>query len=477
MKFCNHCGESINEEVKFCPHCGKANSKKKHMLIYFILMIMLFIVFEIGSEFIYSASFEIISLSKYGNYIILESLWALTVFIMLVSAGNAYIFRWKKVPIRKSLSLAAPPVAIALITFFANFASAFEYNFVDVLGLAFYCFTIGLTEEFMCRGWLLTEFIERYGYDYKHVKLSILASALIFGFMHITNIFAGQTLFETVMQIIQTLGIGYLLGSVFYRTRNIWSVVFIHAFYDFSLMLGEIDRFFVCTGEATSTSNLYSIILSTILCVIYFAVGEYNLRKTETYNLLPDVKELTQKEIDDSKRTTNLCKSVIIGCFLIIMIINFIDINETSITCNPYPRKTLNGNYSIKKVYYKEYEFYEANTTSLIYIKDDKYYKKNVKTNEETVLTDLSNDLIVIHNDNYNVLAYYNNKDRIIHYEKYTYFSNESTKVREYQVPSLESFGVIEFDDNKEYIFFTSKDINYGFIDSDSQLYEVDFDD
>ena len=67
MKFCGHCGESINENVKFCPHCGKANGKKKHMLIYFILMIMLFIVFEIGSEFIYSASFEIISLSKYGN--------------------------------------------------------------------------------------------------------------------------------------------------------------------------------------------------------------------------------------------------------------------------------------------------------------------------------------------------------------------------------------------------------------------------
>lgn len=477
MKFCGHCGESINENVRFCPHCGKANGKKKHMLLYFILMIMLFIVFEIGSEFIYSASFEIISLSKYGNYIIIESLWALTVFIMLVFAGNAYIFRWKKVPIRKSLALAVPPVAIAIMTFFANFASAFHYNFIDVIGLAFYCFTIGLTEEFMCRGWLLTEFIERYGYDYKHVKLSILASALIFGFMHLTNIFAGQTIFETLMQVIQTLGIGYLLGSVFYRTRNIWSVVFIHAFYDFSLMLGDISRYAVCTGGESQAINFYSFMLSTILCVIYFAVGEYNLRKTETYKLLPEVKELTENEIKDSKRTTSLCKTVIITCLCLIILLGFININEEKIECKPYHRKTISGNYSIKKVYYKEYEFYENNTTSLIYIKGDKYYKKNMNTNEEVELTDLTNDLIVIHNENYNALAYYNKKEDIIHYEMYEYNSNSNTKVKEFKVPKIETFGVLESDTLNEYIFFTSQDIEYGMIDSDLELYEITFDD
>ncbi len=477
MKFCGHCGKSIEDTVKFCPYCGKGNNKKKNMLIYFILMVMIFILFDIGSKLIYSSSYEIISISKYGSYIILESIWALTVFIVLVWAGNSYIFHWKKVPIRKSFALALPPVVIALLMFFLNFSSAVSYNFVDVLGLSFYCFTIGLTEEFLCRGWLLTEFIERYGYDYKHVKLSILSSAIIFGCMHFTNIFAGQTVFETVMQVIQTAGMGYLLGTVFYRTRNIWSVVFIHAFYDFSLMLTDIGQYAVCTSTGVTESNLTTILVSVLLAVIYLALGEYNLRKTKTYDLLPDVKELTDKEIADSNRTTKLCRLIVLISFAAIIVLNIVTPDVKTQECKPYPSKTISGNYSIKKVYYKEYKYYEGNQISRIYIKGDKYYKQNEYTKDETELTSTNNDLIVIHNENNNILAYYDKEESKIHYEKNNFTFDNNPIVIDYPVPQLESFCVIEFDNGEEYIFFTSNDIRYGIIDSDSQLYEVTFDD
>ncbi len=477
MKFCGHCGKSIEEDVKFCPYCGKGNKKKKHMLLYFILMVMIFILFDIGSKLIYSSSYSIISLSKYGSYIILESIWALTVFVMLLWAGNAYIFHWKKVPIRKSFSLALPPVVIAIIMFLTNFTEAVSYNLVDVLGLALYCFAIGLTEEFLCRGWLLTEFIERYGYDHKHVKLSVLASALIFGCMHFTNIFAGQTFFETVMQVIQTAGMGYLLGTVFYRTRNIWSVVFIHAFYDFSLMLTEIGRFAVCTSTGETESQLTTIIVSVLLAVIYFALGEFNLRKTKTYDLLPDVKELTEKDIADSKRTTKLCRLIVEISFAAIMVTNYVTPDVQIKECKPYPTKSISGNYSIKRVYYKEYEYVESNTVSRIYIKDDKFYKQNKYTKEESELTSSKNDLIVIHNETNNILAYYDKENNKIHYEKNTFILGDNPIIMDYQVPELESFGVIELESGEEHIFFTSKDIPYGMIDSDSVLYEVSFDD
>ena len=477
MKFCGHCGKSIEEDVKFCPFCGKGNHKKKHMLIYFILMVMIFILFDIGSKLIYSSSYEIISVSKYGSYIILESIWALTVFIILLWAGNAYIFHWKKVPIRKSLSLALPPMVIAILMFLTNFSYAVSYNLTDVLGLALYCFAIGLTEEFLCRGWLLTEFIERYGYDYKHVKLSILASALIFGCMHFTNIFAGQTFFETLMQVIQTMGMGYLLGTVFYRTRNIWAVVFIHAFYDFSLMLAEIGQYAVCTSTGTTESQLTTIVVSVLLSVIYLALGEFNLRKTKTYDLLPDVKEITKKEIDDSIRTTRLCRLIVLISLACIFVTNFVTPDVKTKECKAYPTKTINGNYSIKKVYYKEYEYIESNKTSRIYINGDKFYKQNKYTNEVTELTSSKNDLIVIHNDNNNVLAYYDKEENKIHYEKNNFKFDDNPIIIDYPVPKLESFGVIEFDNGEKYVFFTSKDIKYGMIDSDSVLYEVNFDD
>jgi membrane protease YdiL (CAAX protease family) len=477
MKFCGHCGKSIDEDIKYCPYCGKPNSKKKNMLLYFFLMVMIFIIFDIGSKLIYSSSFEIITLSKYGSYIILESIWALTVFIMLVWAGNSYIFRWKKVPIRKSLGLALPPVIIGILTFTFNFSNALAYNFIDVIGLLFYCITIGLTEEFLVRGWVLTEFIERYGFDYKHVKLSILASALIFGLMHLTNIFAGQTVFETLMQVIQTTGMGYLLGTVFYRTRNIWSVVFIHAFYDFSLMLTDINRYAVCTGTAQTENTLVTLVVSILLCVIYFALGEYNLRKTKTYNLLPEVKELTKKDIEDSKRTTRLCKLVVAISFVSIIVADYMTPEMETQVCKPYPTKEISGNYSIKEVYYKTYDFIEYGKTSLIYIKDGKFYKKNKYTNEEEVITSEKNDLIVLHNETNNILAYYDKENSKIHYEKYNFSISGNPIVIDYPVPKLEIFGVLELEDGEEHIFFTSKDIHYGIIDSDSQLYEVNFDD
>ncbi len=477
MKFCGHCGKSIEEEVKFCPYCGKGNHKKKHMLVYFILMVMVFILFDIGSKLIYSSSYEIISISKYGSYIILESIWALTVFIVLLWAGNAYIFHWKKIPIRKSLSLALPPVVIAVLMFLGNFSSAVSHNLVDVLGLALYCFAIGLTEEFLCRGWLLTEFIERYGYDYKHVKLSVFASALIFGCMHFTNIFAGQTFFETLMQVIQTAGMGYLLGTVFYRTRNIWSVVFIHAFYDFSLMLTDIGRFAVCTSTGEAESQLTTIVVSVLLSVIYFALGEFNLRKDKTYNLLPKETELTEKDIADSKRTTKLCRLIVEISFAAIMVTNYVTPDVQTKECRPYPTKSISGNYSIKRVYYKEYEYVESNKVSRIYKRDGKYYKQNKYTKEETELTSSKNEIVVIHNETNNILAYYDKEEGKIHYEKSSFNFSDNPIVIDYPVPSLESFSVIELENGDEYIFFTSKDIRYGMIDSDSVLYEIEFND
>ena len=476
MKFCSHCGEPIKEDVKVCPHCGKNNKTNKNMLIYFILMVILFIIFDIGSQLIYKSSYDIISLSKYGNYIILESLWALIVFLMLVWAGNAYIFRRKKISTFKSLGLAFPPVVIAILAFSTNFSNAVAYNPIDVFGLAFYCFTIGLTEEFLCRGWLLTEFIERYGYDYKHVRLSILASALVFGTMHVTNILVGQGVFETIMQIIQTLGLGYLLGTVFYRTRNIWSVVFIHAFYDFSLMLGDISKFVVCTGGTEYASNIISIAATIILFIIYITLGEYNLRKTKIYNLLPEVKELTEKDIKDSRRKADICKSVLILCILSVFFINSSSPERDVQICRPYPSKTISGNYSIKTKYYKNYTFHENNKKSNIYIKDGNYIKEDNETKTQEIITSELNELLVINNKNYNVLAYYDKNENIIHYERYNYLFPGDTITYEYKVPKLERFGVIEFESGEEYVFFTSGDIHYGMIDDDLNLYDLTFD-
>ena len=477
MKYCNHCGEPVNEEAKFCSNCGNRIAKRKNMLLYFVLMIILFTVLDYVSNVLYSGAYTIIVGSKYTKHIIIESLWIIIIMFVLMFAGNGYIFekRRKRISLLKSLGLALPPVIIAAIAFSGGIFNALSYNTIDVLGLLIYCITIGIAEELLCRGWLLTEFIERYGYDYKHVKLSILLSALVFGFMHITNILYGQTVFETITQIIQTLGMGYLLGSVFYRTRNIWSVIFIHAFYDFSLMLSEIAPFSVCTGGVDTSTQ--SFIISIILFVIYIVLGDYNLRKTKTNDLLPKVKELTEEDIKETNKYTKVFKTIIgVSIFVMILVDYTIPINTR--TCSMYPKKEIKEDYTINEYHNKTYELYDNLNKYTIKVINNDYYLINEDTKEETLLTSSKNKVLVIQNDKYFVISIYERDNDTIVYMRSNYYENYTfdNKVREeFSVPKLSSFNTITFENGESYVYFTSNDLHHGMIDSDNNLYEIEF--
>ena len=106
--------------------------------------------------------------------------------------------------------------------------------------------------------------------------------------MHITNIFQGQTVFETVMQIIQATSLGFLLGSIYFRSKNIWAVVFLHTFYDFSFMFPEVNSLKDCTGNNLMSlqAQIGSIYASVILSTIFFISGLIVLRKSKVMHLI-----------------------------------------------------------------------------------------------------------------------------------------------------------------------------------------------
>ena len=120
MRFCSTCGEPIKDDEKYCKNCGHKNPKKRNMIIYFILMVILFLVFEIVSSLIYSEVYAVIESSRFGMYFVVESIWAATVFIMMVLAGNKYILYRKKEPLWKSMKLAFPPMFLAIISTIYN---------------------------------------------------------------------------------------------------------------------------------------------------------------------------------------------------------------------------------------------------------------------------------------------------------------------------------------------------------------------
>lgn len=71
-----------------------------------------------------------------------------------------------------------------------------------------------LTEELICRGWVLRSLLPRMA-AWKAIALS----GVIFGLMHMNP---WQFFYASVL--------GLILGWIYYRTRSLWLVVFLHAF-------------------------------------------------------------------------------------------------------------------------------------------------------------------------------------------------------------------------------------------------------
>lgn len=484
MRYCKKCGHVIDGRSEYCEECGTRNRKPVNMLVYFIFMLVIFALFQLASNYTNSFFFRIIGGSSYGSLVTIESIWAITIFVVMVLAGNTYIFRRRRESIITSILLAIPPLIISAIYMRNYIGDAIMYNTTDVLCLALYSLMIGIAEEFLCRGWILTEFIERYGSDRKHIRLSILASAIIFSLMHILNIFAGQDVFSTVMQVIQTLGLGYLLGVIFYRTRNIWSCVLVHAFYDFSIFLGEIKIYDACTyGTMTDEMKIASLISSILLAVIYVINGEILIRPTKVNSLLPKPKENTKEDIAKSDSIMKIGVILMIICSIGFL---YFPSNEYEgyKTCKNYPFKDINGNYYIKSYYVDTVDINYNDYSLTVNINESTV---NIKNNNTGYINNLNipedSKVLVIKNNNYFVVTAYNSEKKKIYYKqiKYTDITDENSFIdnimndtKEYISPTVTFVGSISFDDSEEeYVYFQAEEMSDIMIDSDSELYEL----
>lgn len=81
--------------------------------------------------------------------------------------------------------------------------------------------TAGITEELICRGYLLT----RLEMIINKPAVSIVISAIIFGILHIS--------YGTIAQVLLPLCLGLLYAIVYYKYRNIRVIILCHFFWDF----------------------------------------------------------------------------------------------------------------------------------------------------------------------------------------------------------------------------------------------------
>lgn len=241
--------------------------KKDRMNIYAfsILMFIVFVAtFYLVHIYLRSFLFSNVFSNMYAYDIIGEAILAILAFIVLLFWKNSYVFTQKQEKFIPSLRYGWFYLIMGLI-FFLLYGSTSMNNIPGVINTGIFALLVGIYEEFLCRGWLLNEFLERYGETKKGVWVSIIASGVIFGLIHFINVssngFAG-----TITQVLSASASGILFGFIYYRTKNIWSVVFLHAYWDFMLFLGELAPVTEVTANVSVTTTLG--IIGSILIVL-----------------------------------------------------------------------------------------------------------------------------------------------------------------------------------------------------------------
>ncbi|RYY86794.1 MAG: CPBP family intramembrane metalloprotease [Chitinophagaceae bacterium] len=139
--------------------------------------------------------------------------------------------------------------------------------------MVFKCVLIGFGEEFLFRGFLQNYLLERRGKP-AEILFPILRAALFFGLMHAVNFF-DLDIFSLINQMIVGVALGFAFGAFYFKTRNIYPLVLLHAVIDFSAGFKGYIKASPDAPERTYTllESLSSTLVMCILAGLLFFVG------------------------------------------------------------------------------------------------------------------------------------------------------------------------------------------------------------
>ena len=120
-----------------------------------------------------------------------------------------------------------------ILLFFGNLdlsriGSIEQGKWLLLLFLAIETLLAGISEEFLCRGFLYNIIFNRF----KNVKKTVFISSFIFGIIHLINLIH-QPIISTLVQVVYAFAFGVLFAAIYVRCKNIWVVVLLHGFWNF----------------------------------------------------------------------------------------------------------------------------------------------------------------------------------------------------------------------------------------------------
>ena len=480
----------------------KMTPEKKGILRFFFVMLLIFIVVDIGIQLLLVYLPTVITYYKYGTDLIGEIFYALIALIVMLTFKNSYVFTSKQTKFSKCLIYGAPMLAFSFVNLIQNALQLKSFEAGTFMNILLYCIFIGITEEFLFRGWIQNEFIERFGDTKANVLRSILLASIIFGFVHILNVFVtNQNLFETILQCLNAIACGFLLGCVYYKTKNIWSVIFLHAFYDFALFLGDMNVIKECTyGVVTPNITLYNSII-IILLTIFWILSSLIVLKNCNF---PDKRESASKDF----------YMLVIPSLVFILAINILPLDnlvegyDEYYVCYEYKTVEPSKSYEVHFPNYEEYLITaDTENDSLLLDKDKNEIQEVLTTNNVQIRVELVDGKVVITNvrtgysvdleydDNvvaielvknekgYEILIETDYLESNVYYSNFVTFDNLSnskeyldmlkTSFRRMELPLLSRIGYINLGNEKYYYPYLVSTNSDEFIIIDGELFLI----
>ena len=489
------------------------NKCKKNNKIFTIIIIVFFFFISSFIMGVNGYSGFAMALTNLLNYLLnnthfgsslLFQIVCILIVIPIIILRKKIVFKKSKINFLKSLFFVWPVIIYLIIKFIGNFKYILisKISGYEILALLILVFLVALFEEIFFRGWLQNEFLERFGKSKKLVIISIVISSSIFGLVHMC---ANQNILVKLDRFLVPASFGLVVGSLYYKTRNFWSIVFLHAFWDFVMMFPDINISSTCivdTGEYVNSLPL-SFLLSTFVVILPLLLTTIMLFiARDKDNVNTDDSDNDKLKNSDIKKILNI---VVIIYLIIYAIISFKPVGELPDVCGKYVLKEpknyseqlfdyteynleinkptnkdkviMNGDVTVLGMEYYEYDFKITKDNILLLTVNDKQYKfdyHNVLNMAIYETGDTYNIILLTLNKNGNVIVYYSNylgKYNVDDDDEFIEEFMESFK--QIIVPiTVEKIGTYHEDDKTYPLFISSTGERYIYIDGEIHTYK-----
>ena len=251
----------------------------KNIEVFFIFISLIILV--ISSLFRFDNN-DIMGIDK----LIADIIITIICYILIIRLGIKETAGFNKAGFKKGLMLGIPFIIIGIgSVIFSNIETEWtNIKHISIFNTIIFTINmlfVGINEEIWMRGLVLNGLIKKY--EKNSIWKPIIISSLIFGLVHIPNIFFVQPLI-LLIQVINAMCGGILFATIFIKSKNIYSVMIIHALTDWiSLFIAS------CFTGANSALSM-SINLGQALFMIVggslppILISIFLLRKAERIN-------------------------------------------------------------------------------------------------------------------------------------------------------------------------------------------------